>query len=169
MTSDKNIKIELTTNIEWIIRFLSIGSLIGFVASLVNCMQPGHTPLDLIGLLLLAEQENILNDKRLILYAHQIRWIRNMVVHDRMPFFQDTGKKNLEMKVLKSRKKPVKYAKIKLNAEEVEDIKKSKGEITAYFCISRVREVLKNLLRENKTEKLKKEENYEDSSYLFRW
>ena len=92
-----------------------------------------------------------------------------MVVHDRMPFFQDTGKKNLEMKVLKSRKKPVKYAKIKLNAEEVEDIKKSKGEITAYFCISRVREVLKNLLRENKTEKLKKEENYEDSSYLFRW
>ena len=50
MTSDKNIKIELTTNIEWIIRFLSIGSLIGFVASLVNCMQPGHTPLDLIGL-----------------------------------------------------------------------------------------------------------------------
>lgn len=125
--------------------------------------------LDLIGLLLLAEQEKILDDKRLILYSHQIRWIRNMVVHDRMPFFKDTGKKNLEMKVLKSRKKPVKYATIKLDAKEVENIIKKRGEITAYFCISRVRDVLKTLLRESNAQKLEKEENYENGSYLFRW
>ena len=92
-----------------------------------------------------------------------------MVVHDRMPFFKDTGKKNLEMKVLKSRKKPVKYGTIKIDAKEVENIIKPRGEITAYFCISRVREVLKTLLRETNVQKLEKEENNENGSYLFRW
>ncbi|MCD6121894.1 MAG: hypothetical protein J7K04_08655 [Spirochaetales bacterium] len=125
--------------------------------------------LDLIGLLFLAEKEKILDDRRLILVSHQIRWIRNMVVHDRMPYFRDTGKKNLEMKVLKSRKKPVKYATIKLDAEEVRNIKKPGGEITAYFCISRVREVLKVLLGQNNKKKLEKEKNHENGSYLFRW
>jgi len=125
--------------------------------------------LDLIDLMKLAEQEKILEDKRLIMYSHQVRWIRNMVVHDRMPEFKVKDKNSLEMNVIKSRKKPVKYAKIKMRSGELKNITRKRGEITAYFCISRVREILRILLMEKSIIKKQKGDINEDGSYLFHW
>ncbi len=124
--------------------------------------------LDLIDLMQIVYENKLLKDERLMHQAHQIRWIRNMVVHDRMPQFKTEKNGYLEMQVIKSRKRPMKYAIVKLKREEVENLAGKRGEITAYFCISRVRSILEQLLDDTAAIKETGEEN-EDSGYLFRW
>ncbi len=126
--------------------------------------------LDLVDLLQIVYEEQILKNEKLILYSHQIRWIRNMVVHDRIPQFRKRENGVLEMRVIKSRRKPVKYATIKINEEEIKGLTGKRGEATAYFCISRVRNVLEELLIDDskKSIGIGDLEN-ENSSYLFQW
>ncbi len=124
--------------------------------------------LDLVDLLQIIYEEGIIKSDRLMLYSHQIRWIRNMVVHDRIPEFKEGKNGIMEMRVIKSRRKPVKYAKIKMSRDEIKGLTGKRGEATAYFCISRVRNVLEELLFDPKTKSIEiGEAENENGSYLF--
>ena len=113
-----------------------------------------------------AHEEGLLASRRLIRYAHHIRWIRNMVVHERMPMFADVDGDHLEMKVTRSRKKRASYATIRLNKKEVADLGSSRGEITAYYCVSRLRQILRGLLAEEEPDSGVEDES---SASLFHW
>ena len=117
-------------------------------------------------LLRLAHDEGLIAGRRLMQYAHQLRWIRNMVVHEAMPFFAERGDGSLEMRVIRSRSARVSYAIIRLKGEEVAGLSQKRGEITAYYCISRLREILQVLLGD---EKPKDGVTDESSGSLFRW
>ncbi len=126
--------------------------------------------LDLVDLLQIVYEEGILKSERLILYSHQIRWIRNMVVHDRIPQFKRGNNGMLEMQVIKSRRKPIKYATIKIKEDELRGLTGKRGEATAYFCISRVRNVLKELLIDTSKKSIENGDwENENGSYLFQW
>lgn len=124
--------------------------------------------LELVDMLELARAERIIRDGRTLLLAHEIRWVRNMVVHDRMPVFSAGDGKRLEMRVIKSRKTPVRHAVVAMEAGETEGLSSGdKGEITAYFCISRIRKVLKSLFASvMETEGKAK---HESGGSLFQW
>ncbi len=68
--------------------------------------------LELVDMLDLARAEGIITDGRTLLLAHEIRWIRNMVVHEKIPVFRVRDEKYLEMTVTKSRRGRVRYARI---------------------------------------------------------
>src|SRR5271157_5823032 len=44
--------------------------------------------LELVDMLELAREERVITEGRVLLLAHEIRWIRNMVVHEKIPLFQ---------------------------------------------------------------------------------
>jgi len=117
-------------------------------------------------LLRLAQEQGLMPGRRVMQYAHQLRWIRNMVVHEAMPFFALREDGTLEMRVIRSRSGRVSYAIIRLKGEEVAELEQKRGEITAYYCISRLREILQVLLRD---EKPKGGVTDECSGCLFRW
>jgi hypothetical protein len=117
-------------------------------------------------LLKVAADEGLLKGRRVMQYAHHLRWIRNMVVHEAMPFFTEREGGDLEMRVIRSRSKPVSYAIIRMKGEEVAGLSGKRGEITAYYCVSRLREILQSLLREDKPESGVADES---SGSLFRW
>ena len=78
--------------------------------------------LELVDMLDLARAEGIITEGRTLLLAHEIRWIRNMVVHEKIPVFRVHDEKHLEMTVTKSRRGRVRYARILLDKAEVADI-----------------------------------------------
>ena len=118
----------------------------------------------------LARAQGIITDGRTLLLAHEIRWIRNMVVHEKIPVFRVQDEKHLEMTVTKSRRGRVRYARILLEKAEVADIadgrRPGSGELTAYFCVSRTRMVLRHLFTQTRTEAKK---NDESGGSLFLW
>jgi hypothetical protein len=117
-------------------------------------------------LLSLAFDEGLIKGRRVMQYAHHLRWIRNMVVHEAMPFFVEREGGDLEMRVIRSRSKPVSYAMIRMKGEEVAGLSGKRGEMTAYYCVSRLREILQSLLREDKPESGVADDS---SGSLFRW
>ncbi len=136
--------------------------------------------LELVDMLDLVRAEGIIRDGRTLLLAHEIRWIRNMVVHEKIPVFRERDDGFLELTVAKSRKGRVRYAKVLLPREEVrllleagieepEAAGAEKGQapparskphylgsaaaqLTAYFCVSRARMILRRLFSETPTE-----------------
>ncbi len=108
--------------------------------------------LELVEMLDLARSEGILREGRHLLGAHEIRWIRNMVVHDRVPVFRPLEGGGLAMSVAKSRKGTVKYATIRLDPTEVEGLEGAPAELTGFFCVSRVRMILGALFPEERRE-----------------
>jgi hypothetical protein len=122
--------------------------------------------LEIVDMLELARAEGVLTEGRTILLAHEIRWIRNMVVHDKVPFFKSRDERFLEMPVAKSRKGRVKYAKVLLEKAEVAELACGRAELTAYFCVSRVRMILRSLFSAAGTEAVKRNEGGGD---LFLW
>jgi hypothetical protein len=124
--------------------------------------------LDLVDMLELARAEGIISDGKTLLLAHQLRWIRNMVVHEKIPVFRDCDARFFEMTVTKSRRGRVRYARILMEKDEVADLsaKGVNGELTAYFCVSRTRMVLRQLFTQPDTEAKKSDEG---SGSLFLW
>lgn len=122
--------------------------------------------LELVEMLDLSRSEGILREGRHLLAAHEIRWIRNMVVHDRVPVFRPASGGGLMMSVAKSRKGTVKYATIKLDPAEVEGLEGAPAELTGYFCVSRVRMILGALFPEERREAVEDDESGGD---LFLW
>jgi hypothetical protein len=145
--------------------------------------------LELVDMLDLSRAEGIIRDGKTLLLAHEIRWIRNMVVHDKIPLFSVKDVKYLEMSVVKSRRGRVKYAKILLEKAEVAELsgqtlperqtsrggsgskagtrfQGARAELTAYFCVSRTRMILRNLFTDEGTEADKRNESSGD---LFLW
>jgi hypothetical protein len=127
--------------------------------------------LELVDMLDLARAQGIITDGRTLLLAHEIRWIRNMVVHEKIPVFRVRDERFLEMAVTKSRRGRVRYARIVLEKAEVADLpgavhRPSSGELTAYFCVSRTRMVLRHLFTTPETEAKKVNES---GGNLFLW
>ncbi len=122
--------------------------------------------LELVDMMDLARSEGVLTEGRIILLAHEIRWIRNMVVHDKIPLFRSRDARFFEMSVAKSRKGRVKYAKVLLEKAEVAELSGARADLTAYFCVSRVRMILRNLFSADETEAGKGNESCGD---LFLW
>jgi len=116
--------------------------------------------LELVDMLDLARSEAIIHDGRTLLLAHEIRWIRNMVVHEKIPIFRVRDERFMELNVTKSRRGRPRYAKILLARDEVRALLEAGGgtagsaaaELTAYFCVSRARMILRSLFVEKKTE-----------------
>lgn len=115
--------------------------------------------LQLVDMLDLARSEGILREGRLLLAAHQIRWIRNMVVHDRVPVFRERDDGRLELSVVKSRRGTPRHATILLEKAEVEGLAGAAAELTAYFCVSRTRMILAALFHEERTEESGRDES----------
>ncbi len=119
--------------------------------------------LELVDMLDLARAEGIITEGRTLLLAHEIRWIRNMVVHEKIPVFRDHDERRLAMMVTKSRRGRVRYARILLDKAEVADLgdgrRAASGELTAYFCVSRTRMVLRHLFNDPHTEAKKRDES----------
>lgn len=115
--------------------------------------------LELVEMLELSRSEGILREGRLLLAAHEIRWIRNMVVHDRVPVFRPDAEGGLSMSVAKSRKGTVKYATIRLDTAEVEGLAGPPAALTGYFCVSRVRQILEALFPAESSEATKHHES----------
>ena len=126
--------------------------------------------LELVDMLDLARAEGIITDGRTLLLAHEIRWIRNMVVHEKIPVFRSLDETRLEMMVTKSRRGQARSARILMDKTEVADLMEGgtavSGELTAYFCVSRTRMVLRHLLNQPRTEAKK---NDESGGSLFLW
>jgi hypothetical protein len=122
--------------------------------------------LELVDMLELARSEGILREGRILLLAHEIRWIRNMVVHDKIPLFKSADDRFFQMAVAKSRRGRVKYAKIQMEKAEVAELGSARPELTAYFCVSRTRMILRSLFGANTTEAETKNESSRD---LFLW
>jgi len=118
--------------------------------------------LELVDMLDLARDEGIMKDGRTLLLAHEIRWIRNMVVHEKIPVFRARDEERLEMTVTKSRRGRVRTARVLLDRDEVADLVEGRrpapGDLTAYFCVSRTRMVLRMLFRPS-TEAKKRDES----------
>jgi hypothetical protein len=118
--------------------------------------------LELVDMLDLARSEGIITEGRTLLLAHEIRWIRNMVVHEKIPKFRPHDEKHLEMLVTKSRRGRVRYARILLDIAEIADLVDERhsgsGVLTAYFCVSRTRMVLRHLFKP-RTEAKKRDES----------
>jgi hypothetical protein len=117
--------------------------------------------LELIDMLDLARQEGIIAGGRTLLLAHEIRWIRNMVVHEKVPLFRERDEKFIEMTVTKNRKGRIRYAKVLLEKMEADELgggllREGSGvysaETTAYFCVSRTRMILRDIFRQRETE-----------------
>ena len=137
--------------------------------------------LELVDMLDLAHAEGIIKDGRTLLLAHEIRWIRNMVVHEKIPVFHPRDGATFEMTVAKSRKGRMHYAKVVLPKDEVRALLEAEAsgahpagegvdgrsvaqeakpagsglhlgsamaQLTAYFCVSRVRMILRTLFSE---------------------
>jgi hypothetical protein len=126
--------------------------------------------LELVDMLELARAESIIREGRMLLLAHEIRWIRNMVVHEKIPLFRGHDEKHLVMMVTKSRRGRVRYARITLGREEVAELlaeeRAAPAELTAYFCVSRTRMVLAHLFNHADTEE---KENNESGGSLLLW
>jgi hypothetical protein len=131
-------------------------------------LQTRHDLLDLelVEMLDLARAEGILREGRVLLLAHEIRWIRNMVVHDKIPIFTVRDERLLELSVVKSRRGRTRYAKILLERSEVKDLTGSRSELTAYFCVSRARMILRSLFNDEQKEAGGRNEGSGD---LFLW
>jgi hypothetical protein len=130
-------------------------------------LQTRHDLLDLelVDMLDLARTEGILWEGRVLLLAHEIRWIRNMVVHDKIPLFTARDERFLVMTVVKSRRGRVRYAKVLLEKEEVKGLAGARAELTAYYCVSRTRMILRSLFTDVQKEAVKPDESSGD---LFR-
>jgi hypothetical protein len=138
--------------------------------------------LELVDMLELAHRRGIIADGRTLLLAHEIRWIRNMVVHEKIPVFHERDAKYLEMSVTKSRRGKVRYARVLMEKAEVAGLpgvagaaaggarRSAPAEITAYFCVSRTRMILKNLFAAEQPEGKKSgDKNDESGGNLFLW
>jgi hypothetical protein len=127
--------------------------------------------LELVDMLELAKTEGAIRSGRVLLLAHEIRWIRNSVVHEAIPLFKPVGDRFFEMTVVKSRKGRPRYATLRLERAEVEELaeagppegpdtvrrsgraqRTSTAVLTAYFCVSRTRMILQSLFDEPETE-----------------
>jgi hypothetical protein len=126
--------------------------------------------LELVDMLDLVRAENIITEGRTLLRAHEIRWIRNMVVHEKIPLFRERDPTHLEMLVTKSRRGAVRHAHVLMEAAEVADLRQERpnisGELTAYFCVSRTRMILRHLFKQPDTEGKKSDES---GVSLFLW
>jgi hypothetical protein len=126
--------------------------------------------LELVDMLDLARAEGVITDGRTLLLAHEIRWIRNMVVHEKIPVFHERDETTLVMSVAKSRRGRIRYARILMPKAEVAALtagrRAASGELTAYFCVSRTRMVLRHLFNQPDTE-AKKHDESGGSLFLF--
>ena len=78
--------------------------------------------LELVDMLELAKTEGILRSGKVLLLAHEIRWIRNSVVHEAIPLFHPSGNAHLELTVAKSRKGRPRHAILRLDQAEVDGL-----------------------------------------------
>ncbi len=126
--------------------------------------------LELVDMLELARSEGMLSGGRTVLLAHEIRWIRNMVVHDKIPLFRSKDADHFEMSVPKSRRGRVKYAKVVLEKSEVSDLSGAR-ELTAYYCVSRARMILRHLFgaQDQQKRKAEAEKRNESGGDLLLW
>lgn len=127
--------------------------------------------LELVDMLELAKTEGAIQSGQVLLLAHEIRWVRNSVVHETIPLFTPVDERFFEMTVVKSRKGRPRYATLRLERSEVSGLegaeapespaegqhsargrRTSTAELTAYFCVSRTRMILQSLFNEPKTE-----------------
>jgi hypothetical protein len=119
--------------------------------------------LELVDMLELARSAGIITEGRTLLLAHEIRWIRNMVVHEKIPLFHAHDEQHLEMTVTKSRRGRVRNARILLDKAEIEHLIDERhpgsGQLTAYFCVSRTRMVLRHVFTQPRTEAKKRDES----------
>jgi hypothetical protein len=138
--------------------------------------------LELVDMLELAHDRGVIADGRTLLLAHEIRWIRNMVVHEKIPLFHERDAKSLEMSVTKSRRGKVRYARVLMEKAEVAGLpgaavaaagggrRSAPAEITAYFCVSRTRMILRSLFAaEEPGGKKSRNKNDESGGNLFLW
>ncbi len=122
--------------------------------------------MELVEMLELARAEGIIREGRILLLSHEIRWIRNAVVHDKLPLFKSFDERFYRMTVPKSRRGRIKYATIQLEKAEVAGLGSARPELTAYFCVSRTRMILRGLFGAKTTEAKAKNEGSGD---LFLW
>jgi hypothetical protein len=125
--------------------------------------------LELVDMLELAKVEGAIRSGRIMLLAHEIRWIRNSVVHESIPLFRPVDDRFFEMTVAKSRKGRPRYATLRLERTEVSGLAAAgsagrprripPAELTAYFCVSRTRMILQNLFAQPETEGRKSDES----------
>lgn len=131
--------------------------------------------LELVDMLELAKTEGAIRSGRVLLLAHEIRWIRNSVVHETIPLFLPSGDTHLELTVAKSRKGRPRHATLRLELSEVRGLagagtdaagrrpgrgrRGSSAEITAYYCVSRTRMILQSLFPRPDTEGRKRDES----------
>jgi hypothetical protein len=131
--------------------------------------------LELVDMLELAKAEGAIRSGKVLLLAHEIRWIRNSVVHETIPLFRPVDERFLELTVAKSRKGRPRYATLRLERSEVSGLAGAgaagasgarragrrvlPAELTAYFCVSRTRMILHNLFTEPETEGRKSDES----------
>lgn len=134
--------------------------------------------LELVDMLELAKAEGVLRSGRVLLLAHEIRWIRNSVVHESIPLFHAADERFLELTVAKSRKGRPRYATVRLERVEVAGLPGSAAgaragrqvragsaprplaaQVTAYFCVSRTRMILANLFAGPDKEGRKRDES----------
>jgi hypothetical protein len=131
--------------------------------------------LELVDMLELAKAEGALRSGRVLLLAHEIRWIRNSVVHESIPLFRPADERFLELTVAKSRKGRPRHATVRLERAEVSGLvgngaaaggpraarqgRALPAQVTAYFCVSRARMILQNLFTETESEGRKRDES----------
>jgi hypothetical protein len=131
--------------------------------------------LELVDMLELAKTEGVLRSGRVLLLAHEIRWIRNSVVHETIPLFHRAGDAQLELTVAKSRKGRPRHAILRLDQAEASGLagagpegtarssargrRAPSAELTAYYCVSRTRMILQNLFPRSGTEGRKQDES----------
>ena len=131
--------------------------------------------MELVDMLELAKIEGAIRSGRILLLAHEIRWIRNSVVHETIPLFRAADDRFFELTVAKSRKGRPRYATLRLERAEVSGLAGAAAdaqqrpagrsrrippaELTAYFCVSRTRMILQNLFSEPDTEGRKSDES----------
>jgi len=91
-------------------------------------------------------------------------------VHEKIPVFRPHDETRLELIVTKSRRGRVRYGRILLDKAEiaalVDERHPGSRELTAYFCVSRTRIVLRHLFTHARTEAKKRDES---GGSLFLW
>ncbi len=127
--------------------------------------------LELVDMLELARAEGVLRSGKVLLLSHEIRWIRNSVVHESIPLFRPADERFLELTVAKSRKGRPRYATVRLERSEVSGLPGASAgralpthgplaaQVTAYFCVSRTRMILQNLFAGTQKEGRKRDES----------
>jgi len=94
-------------------------------------------------LILVCYQNDIFLEKEMTKLAHDIRKIRNHCVHDEMPLF--TLNRNEYVLKISTGTQGNEKVNISLSVNEVKDLADNIEQLTPYYCVTRVRQVLGDL------------------------